>query len=482
MSRTATFAPMKHALTHPVFEWVKTSANSLNQPTFVVGGFVRDLLIGRSCKDIDFVTIGDGMLLAQAVAKSLPGVHTVNYFKTFGTAHIRFDDWDFEFVGARKESYSTNSRKPSVMPGSLQEDQERRDFTINALAIGLNESDFGNLIDPFNGIQDIKNRILRTPLAPETTFSDDPLRMMRAVRFASQLNFEIEENTFEGICNTRDRIKIVSAERISDELNKIILSPKPSVGFKLLFDSGLLYLIFPEMTDLHGVEVVNGQSHKDNFYHTLQVLDQVAELTDNLWLRWAAILHDIAKPRTKAYNEVEGWTFHGHEFVGMKMVKHIFNRMKLPLDHKMKYVQKLVLLHLRPIALTKEIVTDSAIRRLIFDAGEELEDLMLLCRCDITSKNEKKVARFLSNLKMVEQKIIDVEERDRIRQFQPEVSGEEIMELFGLKPSKEVGMIKNALKDAVLDGQIRNNREEAINFVLTKGKELGLESVKQKTK
>jgi tRNA nucleotidyltransferase/poly(A) polymerase len=461
-------------LKHPIFKTVQKAAQQLDQEVYVVGGFVRDALLERDCKDIDFVTVGSGIELAREVAQQLKGKPEVNYFKNFGTAHIRQGEWDFEFVGARKESYQRNSRKPMVEEGSLQDDQNRRDFTINALAISLNTDTYGELIDPFNGVEDLNNGILRTPLDPEVTFSDDPLRMMRAVRFASQLGFHIEDKTYEGIRNTAKRLSIISQERIIDEVNKIVMSKKPSLGFKLLFNTRLLHQFFPEMVALQGVEERNGQRHKDNFYHTLQVLDNVAEYSSDLWLRWSAIMHDIAKPNTKDFNEKEGWTFHGHEFVGSKMTKRIFRRLKLPLNDRMKYVAKMVLLHLRPIALTKEIVTDSAVRRLIFDAGEDIDDLMLLSKCDITSKNERKVERFLKNLELVEQKIKDVEERDRVRNFQPPVSGDEIMEMFSLKPSKEVGIIKNALKDAVLDGIIKNNREEAINFVLNKGKELGL--------
>ncbi len=461
-------------LKHPIFETVKKAAKQLDQDVYVVGGFVRDALLQRPCKDIDFVTVGSGIELAKAVAQQLKGKPEVNYFKNFGTAHIHQDTWDFEFVGARKESYQRNSRKPIVEEGTLQDDQNRRDFTINALAISLNYDTYGELVDPFGGVEDLHNGILRTPLDPEVTFSDDPLRMMRAVRFASQLGFHIEDKTYEGIKRTSKRLSIISQERIIDEVNKIVLSEKPSIGFKLLFNTRLLHQFFPEMVALQGVEERNGQRHKDNFYHTLQVLDNVAEYSNDLWLRWSAIMHDIAKPNTKDFNDKEGWTFHGHEFVGSKMTKRIFRRLKLPLNDRMKYVAKMVLLHLRPIALTKEIVTDSAVRRLIFDAGEDIDDLMLLSKCDITSKNERKVERFLKNLQLVEQKIKDVEERDRIRNFQPPVSGDEIMKLFGLKPSREVGMIKSALKDAVLDGVIKNNRDEAINFVLNKGKELGL--------
>lgn len=465
---------MLQHLSHPIFKVVQESAKALNQPAFVVGGFVRDILLNRPSKDIDFVTVGSGIELAKEVASRLQNATEANYFKNFGTAHIRQEDWDFEFVGARKESYRGDSRKPAVEAGTLEDDQHRRDFTINAMAISLNEADYGTLVDPFNGLQDLENKILRTPLDPIVTFSDDPLRMMRAVRFATQLDFTIDTKAYQGIVQVADRLSIISQERITDELNKIIEAPKPSIGFKLLFDTKLLHQFFPEMVALQGIEERNGLKHKDNFYHTLQVLDNVCEHSDNLWLRWAAIMHDIAKPDTKGFTEKEGWTFHGHEFVGSKKVKHIFRRLKLPLNDKMRYVSKLVLLHLRPIALTKEIVTDSAVRRLIFDAGSDIEDLITLSKCDITSKNERKVKRFLSNLREVEAKIKDVEERDRIRNFQPPVSGDEIIKMFKIKPSREVGMIKNALKEAVLEGEIKNNREEAINFVLKKGIELGL--------
>jgi poly(A) polymerase len=461
-------------LTHPIFPVVKESAEHLNLQVFVVGGFVRDAILERPCKDIDFVTVGSGIELAKEVASRLENATEANYFKNFGTAHIRQGDWDFEFVGARKESYRSDSRKPAVEEGTVQDDQNRRDFTINALAISLNNDDYGTLVDPFNGVQDIKDKVLRTPLDPNITFSDDPLRMMRAIRFASQLGFTIDSPTLESINETSDRLSIISQERITDELNKIVASPKPSIGLSLLFDTKLLHIFFPEMVALQGVEERNGLKHKDNFYHTLQVLDNVAELSDNLWLRWAAIMHDIAKPDTKDFAEKDGWTFHGHEFVGSKKVKQIFRRLKLPLNEKMRYVSKLVLLHLRPIALTKEIVTDSAVRRLIFDAGEDIDDLLCLSKCDITSKNERKVKRFLANLADVGEKIKDVEERDRIRNFQPPVSGGEIIKLFDIKPGREVGIIKNALKEAVLEGEIRNNREEAINFVIKKGQELGL--------
>jgi len=464
---------LKH-LGHPIFNVVKEAAEDLSLEVFVVGGFVRDAILNRPCKDIDFVTVGSGIALAKEVAKRLKNATEVNYFKHFGTAHIRQNDWDFEFVGARKESYTHDSRKPAVEEGSIQDDQNRRDFTINALAISLNASNYGALIDPFEGVKDLENKTLRTPLAPEQTFSDDPLRMMRAVRFATQLNFTIDGDTLKGIKATASRLDIISQERITDELNKIIAADNPSVGFKLMFDTKLLHQFFPEMIALQGVEERNGLKHKDNFYHTLQVLDNVADKSNDLWLRWAAIMHDIAKPDTKDFTDKEGWTFHGHEFVGSKKVKSIFRRLKLPLNDKMRYVSKLVLLHLRPIALTKEIVTDSAVRRLIFDAGEDIDDLLCLSKCDITSKNERKVKRFLANLVEVEGKIRDVEERDRVRNFQPPMSGEDIIKLFNIRPSREVGIIKNALKEAVLEGEIRNNRDEAINFVLKKGKELGL--------
>ena len=465
---------MKEHLSHPIFKTVSEAADSLGLEVYVVGGFVRDAILGRPCKDIDFVTVGSGIELAEEVANRLENATEVNIFKNFGTAQIRQGEWDFEFVGARKESYRSDSRKPAVESGSLEDDQNRRDFTINAMAIALSGDSYGSLIDPFNGLDDLEKGTLKTPLDPETTFSDDPLRMMRCVRFATQLRFKISDETYEGIKKMAHRLSIISQERITDEMNKIVAAHKPSVGFKLMFDTGLLHTFFPEMIDLYGVEERNGLRHKDNFYHTLKVLDNVAYRSDNLWLRWSAIMHDIAKPQTKDFNEKEGWTFHGHEFVGSKMVKRIFRRLKLPLDERMRYVKNMVLLHLRPIALTREIVTDSAIRRLIFDAGDDINDLLTLCRSDITSKNERKKERFLQNLDNVEQKIKDVEERDRIRNFQPPVTGDEIMRIFDLSPSREVGIIKNALKDAVLDGDIQNNREEAINFVLSKGEELGL--------
>jgi poly(A) polymerase len=465
---------LKTSLKHPVFKAVQRASEILGQESYVVGGFVRDQILGRDSKDVDFVTVGNGIKLAQKVAELLGKSGKINVFKRFGTAQFVHDSWDFEFVGARKESYRENSRKPSVENGSLEDDQNRRDFTINALAISLNEENYGTLLDPFDGLADIENKIIRTPLDPEITFSDDPLRMMRAIRFASQLEFKIDDKTLKGIEKVAHRISIISMERVSDELNKIILASNPATGFKLLDKVGILPIIFPEFCNLKGAETRNGIGHKDNFYHTLQVLDNISLLSDNLWLRWSAILHDIAKPQTKRFSDKEGWTFHGHEHRGSRMVKGIFNRFKLPLNEKMKYVEKMVLLHLRPIVLSKEIVTDSAVRRLLFDAGDATEDLLNLCRADITSKNERKVKKFLSNLDVVEEKIELVEQKDSIRNFQPPVNGEEIMGLFNIKPSREVGIIKNALKDAVLDGEIENIYDEAITFVKRKGLELGL--------
>lgn len=465
---------MKEHLKHPIFKAISNAAQKLNVETYVVGGFVRDLLLKRESKDIDIVCVGSGIDLAKAVAKELNIKSSINIFKNFGTAMLIYQDWEVEFVGARKESYSRNSRKPIVENGSLSDDQNRRDFTINAMAISLNEASFGNLIDPFNGIDDLNNQILRTPLEPSITYSDDPLRMMRAIRFASQLKFEIEENSLAAIKKESHRIEIVSKERIIDELNKIILSEKPSIGFNILFDTGILKCIFPEMTDLYGVEYINGKGHKDNFYHTLQVLDNLSENTNDLWLRWAAILHDIAKPATKRFDVKQGWTFHGHEDKGARMVPEIFKRLKLPLDHKMKYVQKLVRLHLRPIALVKEVVTDSAIRRLLFEAGDDIEDLMKLCSADITTKNSKKQKRYLDNFKLVEEKLKEVEEKDHLRNWQPPVSGEEIMETFNLNPSKEVGILKNKIKEAILEGEIQNNKEEAFQYLIAEGNKLGL--------
>ncbi|MCF1750038.1 CCA tRNA nucleotidyltransferase [Mariniradius sediminis] len=448
-----------------IFARVGRIADQLGMETYVVGGYVRDLILNRPSKDIDFVCVGSGIQLAHAVAASFDKHVPLNVFKNFGTANIRLDDWDVEFVGARRESYRHDSRKPIVEDGTLQEDQERRDFTINALAICVNAARYGELIDPFDGLGDMKRKIIRTPTDPIITFSDDPLRMMRAIRFAAQLHFDIEPETFMAIVHDAHRIQIVSAERVIDELNKIIMTPKPSYGFKLLFVSKLLQEIFPEMVELQGVDSVGDKSHKDNFYHTLQVLDNVCQMSDNLWLRWAAILHDIAKPATKRFNPKVGWTFHGHEDRGARMVPGIFRRLKLPMDERMKYVQNLVRLHLRPIALVSDKVTDSAVRRLLFDAGDEVEDLMKLCRADITSKNNNKVQKFLANFDKVEAKMLEVEEKDHVRNFQPPVSGEEIMEIFGLPPSKAVGDLKEQIKEAILDGQIQNNKEEALDLL-----------------
>ena len=460
-------------LTHPVFKRVGELADERGQRAFVIGGFVRDLLLDRPCKDIDIVTEGSGIELARATAQSM-GIRQVHVFKNFGTAMFKARDYEVEFVGARKESYSRGSRKPVVEDGTLEDDQNRRDFTINAMAISLNADSFGKLVDPFGGVDDLNRKWIRTPLDPDVTYSDDPLRMLRAVRFASQLGFRIEEGSLASIRRNAKRLSIISAERIHTEVNKIILSPRPSRGFKLLFKTKLLHKFFPEMAALQGVEWRKGVGHKDNFYHTLEVLDNVAEHSDSSWLRWAAIMHDIAKPPTKRFDARSGWTFHGHEDRGARMVPKIFARMKLPMDAKMKYVQKLVLLHLRPIALTKDVVTDSAVRRLLFEAGDDIDDLMILCRADITSKNEAKVERYLRNYDVVVEKLREVEEKDHIRNFQPPVSGEEIMEAFGIPPSRPVGDIKNAIKEAILDGDIRNDVVEAKRLMLELGAQMGL--------
>lgn len=464
------------SLSHNVFKTVGAVADQMGVETYVVGGYVRDLLLKRPSKDIDFVCVGSGIALAEQVAAKLgPGVN-VAVFKNFGTAQIKFDDLELEFVGARKESYRSDSRKPIVEDGTLEDDQKRRDFSINALAISLNREKFGTLVDPFDGVGDLKRKIIRTPLDPDITFSDDPLRMMRAIRFASQLNFDIDADTFASLMKQTGRLKIVSQERITDELNKIVLSPIPSYGFKLLFHSGLLKEFFPEMVALHGVEYVGNNAHKDNFFHTLQVLDNVSKVSDDLWLRWAAILHDIAKPATKRYDKVHGFTFHGHEEKGARMVPGIFRRMKLPMDERMTFVQKLVRLHLRPIPLAKE-VTDSAIRRLLFDAGDAIDALMKLCRADITSKNLQKVDRFLKNFDLVEQKMKEVEEKDHIRNFQPPVSGDEIMKMFNLPASRIIGDLKEKIKEAILEGEIRNDREEALVLLRKIASQKGLVEV-----
>ncbi len=452
------------------------AADGLNMPAYIVGGIVRDLALNRidNIKDVDIVCIGSGIDLAHAAAKQLPNSPKVSYFKNFGTAQFVTSGVDYEFVGARKESYQRNSRKPIVEDGTLQDDQNRRDFTINALAICINENQLGELIDPFNGIADLDKQLIQTPLDPDVTYSDDPLRMMRAVRFATQLDFEISADSLESISKNKDRIEIVSQERITIELNKIISSPIPSIGLKILFDTGLLKIIFPELYRLKGVEEREGIFHKDNFYHTLKVLDNLSKNTDDLFLRWSAILHDIAKPKTKRFEKDHGWTFHGHEVVGARWVPKIFRKLKLPLDDRMKYVQKLVALHHRPISLTKENITDSAIRRLLFDAGDDIDDLMKLCRADITSKNQQKVQRFLENYDLVVQKLVDVEENDKIRNWQPPVTGDLIMKTFGIKPSKEVGIIKNAIREAILDGEIPNDFDAAYNFMIIKAEELNL--------
>ena len=460
-------------LTHPVFKRVGKLADERGQRAFVIGGFVRDLLLERPCKDIDIVTEGSGIELARATAKSMD-IRQVHVFKNFGTAMFKARDYEVEFVGARKESYTRGSRKPVVEDGTLEDDQNRRDFTINAMAISLNAASFGKLVDPFGGVDDLSRKWIRTPLDPDVTYSDDPLRMLRAVRFASQLGFRIEEGSLASIQRNANRLNIISAERIHTEVNKVILSPRPSRGFKLLFKTKLLHRFLPEMAALQGVEWRKGVGHKDNFYHTLEVLDNVAEHSNSLWLRWAAIMHDIAKPPTKRFDARSGWTFHGHEDRGARMVPKIFARMKLPMDAKMKYVQKLVLLHLRPIALTKDVVTESAVRRLLFEAGDDIDDLMILCRADITSKNEAKVERYLKNYDIVVEKLQEVEEKDHIRNFQPPVSGEEIMEAFGIPPSRPVGDIKNAIKEAILDGDIRNDVVEAKRLMLELGAQMGL--------
>lgn len=463
------------ALTNPVFKTIAQCAKNMDLECYVVGGFVRDFILQRQTnQDIDIVAVGNGMELAKQVASALPNSPKVSYYKTYGTAMLRSKEIDIEFVGARKESYNKDSRNPEVSEGTLEDDQKRRDFTVNAMAISLNSANYGELLDPFNGLEDLKNKCLKTPLNPNLTYSDDPLRMLRAIRFATQLSFNIESKSFEAIQSNHQRIDIVSKERIVVELHKILESPIPSIGFKLLEKSGLLNKILPELTALKGIDEIEGQRHKDNFYHTLEVVDNIAKHTDNVWLRWTALLHDIGKAPTKKFSQKVGWTFHGHELKGSQMVFHLFKRLKMPLNDKMKYVQKLVFMSSRPIALTGHNITDAAVRRLVFDAGDYIEDLMILCEADITTKNPKKFKKYHNNFKIVRQKIAEVEERDRIRNFQPPVTGEEIMNTFQITPCKEIGQIKDYIKDAILDGDIPNEHQAAFELMLKKGAELGL--------
>jgi poly(A) polymerase len=471
---------MKQHLQHPVFKVISATAAEQQVQVYAIGGFVRDIFLQRPSKDIDIVVVGNGIEFAEAVAKKLNSKLSV--FKSFGTAMLKYQDVEVEFVGARKESYRSQSRKPIVENGTLEDDQKRRDFTINALAIALHPHQLGELIDPFNGMTNLEQKLIRTPLNPEETFSDDPLRMMRAIRFATQLNFNIDKAAVNAIKLNKERIHIVSQERITDEINKIILSPLPSIGFKYLMDTGLLKLVFPQLANLYGVEYVNGRGHKDNFYHTLQVLDNISATTKDLWLRWSAILHDIAKPATKRFEPGHGWTFHGHEDRGARMVPKLFGQLKLPLNDRMKFVQKLVQLHMRPIVLTQDIVTDSAVRRLLFEAGDDIESLMLLCKADITTKNEYKVKKYRQNFELVQQKLKDVEERDKVRNWQPPITGNDIMQLFGLNEGREVGIIKNQIREAILEGEIANTYEAALTFTIAKGEEIGLKVVNNTNK
>lgn len=469
---------IKKHFNRKVFKLLSETADEMNMECYVVGGYVRDLLLHRPSKDIDVVVVGSGIQMAEKFSSKLGKGSHISVFKNFGTAQVKYRDLEVEFVGARKESYSHDSRKPIVEDGTLEDDQNRRDFTINAMAVCMNQNRFGELIDPFNGLKDLEDQIIRTPLNPDITFSDDPLRMMRCIRFATQLNFYIEDETFDALERNKNRISIISYERITDELNKILLSRIPSIGFVNLDRCGLLELIFPELVALQGVETRNKRSHKDNFYHTLEVVDNIAKVSDNLWLRWATLLHDIGKPRTKRWDLRLGWTFHNHNYIGERMIPDIFRRMKLPLNEKMKYVQKLVNLHMRPIVIADDVVTDSAVRRLLFEAGNDIDDLMLLCEADITSKNELRKQRFLDNFKLVRQKLKDLEEKDRIRNFQPPVDGDEIMHTFNLSPCKEIGILKNAIKDAILDGIIPNEHDAAFEYMLNTAKGLGLTPTK----
>ncbi|TRX36877.1 HD domain-containing protein [Flavobacterium sp. ZT3R18] len=468
----------KEALNNKIFEVISQASQELNIESYVIGGFVRDLLLNRDFKkDIDVVAVGSGIELALKVSELLPKKPKVQVFKTYGTAMLRFEDTEIEFVGARKESYNLDSRNPVVENGTLEDDQNRRDFTINALALSLNSTTFGELSDPFNGISDLANKIIKTPLDPDITYSDDPLRMLRGIRFATQLGFEIDQNSLDSITKNAERIKIISGERIVDELNKILSTDKPSIGFLLLFKTGLLDIILPELTALNQVEEIEGHTHKNNFYHTLEVVDNICPNTDDVWLRWSALLHDIGKAPTKRFNKKQGWTFHGHEFLGGKMAKKIFERLHMPLNHKMKFVQKMVMMSSRPIVLSQDLVTDSAVRRLVFDAGEDVENLMTLCEADITTKNPNKFKKYHSNFEIVRKKIVEVEERDQVRNFQPPISGEEIMAIFNLKPSREIGLLKEAVKEAILEGEILNEYQAAYDFVLKRGEKLGLKKV-----